>query len=62
MSLRYRRFGNLKGHQVEFASDLVVQYELHTPRESRSQKSQINSQSRPATNRGKKTPFKDKIR
>ncbi|MDF2891714.1 MAG: hypothetical protein K0R80_2081 [Clostridia bacterium] len=61
MSLRYRRFTNLKGHQEEFASDLIVRYELYSPRESRSQKAQIDSQNRPTTTPGKKRPFKDRL-
>jgi hypothetical protein len=61
MSSRYRRYTNLFGHQVEFASELILPYARYFRRESKSQKSQLNSQSRPATNPGKKTPIKDKL-
>ncbi|OGO78071.1 MAG: hypothetical protein A2Y23_15420 [Clostridiales bacterium GWB2_37_7] len=61
MSLRYRRYTNLNGHQVEFASELILPHERYFRRESKSQKAQIDSQSRPTTTPGKKKPFKDKI-
>jgi hypothetical protein len=61
MSSRYRRYTNIFGHQVEFASELLLPYPRYFRRESKSQKAQYDSQSRPETHRGKKRPFKDKI-
>jgi hypothetical protein len=61
MSSRYRRYTNLFGHQVEFSSELLLPYSRYFRRESKSQKSQYNSQSMPPTHPGKKRPMDEKL-
>lgn len=61
MSSRYRRYTNLFGHQVEFSSELLLPYEKHFRRESKSQKAQVDSGQKPGHTKGRKLPFKDKI-
>ena len=61
MSSRYRKYTNLFGHQVEFSSELLLPYSRYFRRESKSQKSQYDSQNLPATNPGKKRPMDEKL-
>ena len=60
MSERYRRYTNLFGHQVEFASEIFLPYEMHFRRESKSQKAQVDSGQKPGHSKGRKMPIKDK--
>jgi hypothetical protein len=63
MSMRYRRYTNLKGHQVEFASELVHIPQLqHYQREAKSQKAQLESRhGGHGASKGRKRPMKDKL-
>jgi hypothetical protein len=61
LSMRYRRYTNLNGHQVEFASELILPHARYFRRESRSQKAQIDSQDRPTTTPGRKRPIKSRL-
>lgn len=62
MSLRYRRYTNLRGHQVEFASELVLGHQTqHYQREAKSQKAQLESRHRHGLSKARKRPMKDKL-
>lgn len=61
MSLRYRRYTNLKGHQVEFASELILPHARYFRRESKSQKAQVDSGQQPSHTRGRKRPMDEKL-
>lgn len=61
MSLRYRRYTNLKGHQVEFASELILPRTTYIPREAKSQKAQLRSGHRIGTMKNIKIPIKNKL-
>lgn len=56
MSLRYRRYTNLNGHQVEFASELILPHARYFRREAKSQKAQLTS------GKGKHGTRNDKVR
>ena len=62
MSLRYRKYTNLKGHQVEFASELILPHARYFHREAKSQKAQLKS-GHPISGNSKnmKRPMKDKL-
>jgi hypothetical protein len=61
MSLRYRRFTNLRGDKVEFASDLILSRTLYSPREAKSQKAQLRSGHTLGTMKNIKLPMKRKL-
>lgn len=61
MSMRGSSFTNIQGHTVELASDMVVPYQRHIPREARSQKAQYSGIHRNGTNKGRKLPIKRKM-
>jgi hypothetical protein len=46
---------------TEFSRDLIVPYELYTPREARSQKVQQQGVHRNGTSKGRKLPMKRKL-
>lgn len=61
MSMRHSKFTNIQGHMTEFSRDLIVPYELYTPREARSQKVQQQGVHRNGTSKGRKLPIKRKL-
>lgn len=62
MSMRYRRYTNLRGHQVEFASELVLPHQLqHYEREAKSQKAQLESRHRHGLSKGRKRSMEEKL-
>ncbi len=62
MSMRYRRYSNLNGHQIEFASELILPHQLqHYQREAKSQKSQLESAHKHGLYKARKLPMKDKL-
>lgn len=61
MSMRRSKFTNIQGHMAEFSRDLIVPYEMHIPREAKSQKVQQRGIHRNGTNKGRKLPIKRKL-
>lgn len=61
MSVKRSRFTNIRGKQVEFASELSMRRDRFYGREARSQKAQYRNGHRIGTNKGVKVPMKDKI-
>lgn len=61
MTMRSTRFTNIMGHQEEFASENLIIEDRHTHRESKSQKSQLNSIHKHGTRKNYKVPIKHKM-
>lgn len=62
MSMRYRRYTNLNGHQVEYASELILPHQTqHYHREAKSQKAQLESSHKHGFYKARKRPIKDKL-
>jgi hypothetical protein len=60
--MRYRRYTNLNGHQVEFASELILPHARYFRRESKSQKAQVDSVQQPNHTAGRKRPMNEKLK
>jgi hypothetical protein len=62
MSLRYRKYTNLNGQQVEFASELILPQARYSHREAKSQKAQLKSDHPISGNsKDRKRPIKYKL-